>query len=148
VPVHLDPFMEGRGRPGESGPIDGKNRRSLYVSVPRNFLSPFFKVFDRPIPFTTQGRRSVSNVPAQSLTMMNDPLFEELAERWAKRVLEEREVTPLERIRTLYLEAFSREPTQSETERLITFLGERDDEAIWADVCHVLFNVKEFIYLN
>ena len=148
VPVHLDSFMEGRGRPGKSGPIDGEDRRSLYISVPRNFLSPFFKVFDRPIPFTTQGRRSVSNVPAQSLTMLNDPLFEELAERWAKRVLGEREVAPPERIRALFLEAFAREPSQAETERLISFLGDRDDEAAWADVCHVLFNVKEFIFLN
>jgi hypothetical protein len=148
VPVHLDPFMEGRGRPGQSGPIDGKNRRSLYISVPRNFQSPFFKVFDRPIPFTTQGKRSVSNVPAQSLTMMNDPLFDELAERWAKRLLKEEGTTAPERIQTLYLEAFSRAPTQRETERLVSFLGERDDEAAWTDVCHVLFNVKEFIFLN
>ena len=148
MPVHLDPFMEGRGRPGQSGPVDGKNRRSIYISVPRNFLSPFFKVFDRPIPFTTQGRRSVSNVPAQSLTMMNNPLFEELAERWAKRVFGVERETPDELIESLYLEAFSRRPTQDETERLVTFLDGRDDEATWADVCHVLFNVKEFIYLN
>ncbi|MCH2105093.1 MAG: DUF1553 domain-containing protein, partial [Planctomycetes bacterium] len=148
VPVHLDPFMEGRGRPGKSGPVDGERRRSLYISVPRNFLSPFFKVFDRPIPFTTQGKRSVSNVPAQSLTMMNDPLFEELAERWAKRLLQEGEATAPERIEALYLEAFSREPTADETERLLAFLDGRDDEDAWADVCHVLYNVKEFIFLN
>jgi len=148
VPVHLDPFMEGRGRPGKSGPIDGERRRSLYISVPRNFLSPFFKVFDRPIPFTTQGKRSVSNVPAQSLTMMNDPLFEELAERWAKRLLQDAEATAPERIEALYLEAFSREPTADETERLLAFLDGRDDEGAWADVCHVLYNVKEFIFLN
>ena len=148
VPVHLDTFMEGRGRPGKSGPIDGKNRRSLYISVPRNFLSPFFKVFDRPIPFTTQGRRSVSNVPAQSLTMMHNPLFEELAERWAKRVFGVEREAPDELIESLYLEAFSRKPTREETERLVAFRAGRDDEAAWADVCHVLFNVKEFIYLN
>ena len=148
IPVHLDPFMDGRGRPGKSGPIDGARRRSIYISVPRNFLSPFFKVFDRPIPFTTQGRRSVSNVPAQSLTMMNDPLFEELAERWAERALEEGEVPAAQRIESLYLEAFSRTPTTAETERLLTYLDGRDDEDAWADVCHVLFNVKEFIFLN
>ncbi len=148
VPVHLDSFMEGRGRPGESGPIDGRNRRSIYISVPRNFLSPFFKVFDRPIPFTAQGRRSASNVPAQSLTLMNDPLFEELAERWAKRALMSGPKAPVEIIESLYLEAFSRRPTELETERLQRYLGERDDEEAWADVCHVLINVKEFIYLN
>ena len=152
IPVHLDEFMEGRGRPSQSGPIDGESRRSLYISTPRNFLSPFFKVFDRPIPFTTQGRRSASNVPAQSLTMMNDPLFDELAKRWAKRILESRDEegwrSNEEVINALYLEAFARAPLAEETQELLSFLGDRDDEDAWADLCHVLFNVKEFIYLH
>ena len=149
IPVHLDEFMEGRGRPSESGPVDGEGRRSLYVSVPRNFLSPFFRVFDRPIPFTTQGRRSVSNVPAQSLALMNDPLFEELAERWATQLLDEQGAsTDAERIEALYLAAFSRPPSEHETRRLVAYLDGREDTEAWANVCHVLFNVKEFIFLN
>src|SRR5206468_709075 len=40
VPVHLTDFQQGRGRP-ESGPLDGAGRRSIYLSVRRNFLSPF-----------------------------------------------------------------------------------------------------------
>ena len=57
VPVHLTPFMDGRGRPGSSGPLDGDGRRSLYLDVRRNFLSPMILAFDTPIPFTTMGRR-------------------------------------------------------------------------------------------
>ena len=152
IPVHLDAFMDGRGRPSVSGPVDGESRRSLYISVSRNFLSPFFKVFDRPIPFTTQGRRSTSNVPAQSLAMMNDPLFDELAKRWAKRILKSSEdegwASKENIIKALYLEAFARAPLPEETQRLLSFLGDRNDEDAWADICHVLFNVKEFIYLN
>ena len=74
VPVHLTSFMEGRGRPGQSGPLDGDGRRSLYLNVRRNFLNPMFLAFDAPVPFSTMGRRNVSNVPAQALTLMNDPL--------------------------------------------------------------------------
>ena len=33
-----------------------------------------FLAFDAPVPFSTMGRRNVSNVPAQALTLMNDPL--------------------------------------------------------------------------
>ncbi|MGE0377795.1 MAG: PSD1 and planctomycete cytochrome C domain-containing protein [Planctomycetaceae bacterium] len=45
VPVHLTPFMEGRGRPEQSGPVDGAGRRSLYIAVRRNFAEPFFKPY-------------------------------------------------------------------------------------------------------
>ena len=33
-----------------------------------------FLAFDTPVPFSTMGRRNVSNVPAQALTLMNDPM--------------------------------------------------------------------------
>src|SRR5262249_14703341 len=67
VPPHLTPHMAGRGRPASSGPLDGDGRRSIYLQVRRNFLTPMFLAFDYPIPFTTMGKRSVSNVPAQAL---------------------------------------------------------------------------------
>ena len=31
VEVHLTPFMDGRGKPGQSGPLDGAGRRSIYT---------------------------------------------------------------------------------------------------------------------
>ena len=74
VPVHLTSYMEGRGRPGRSGSLDGDGRRSIYLSVRRNFLNPMLLAFDAPVPFSTMGRRNVSNVPAQALCLLNDPL--------------------------------------------------------------------------
>jgi hypothetical protein len=155
VPVHLTAFMEGRGRPTVSGPLDGDGRRSLYVAVRRNFLSPLMLAFDTPSPFSTVGRRTVSNVPAQALILMNDPLVQQQAARWAKRVLAEN-VPAGERIRGMYLSAFSRPPTEAEERACLAFLQQQaqtsakplDDPAVWADLAHVLFNVKEFIYLN
>src|SRR5262249_43419895 len=47
----LTAHMSGRGRPGASGPLDGANRRSIYINVRRNFLTPMFLAFDYPIPF-------------------------------------------------------------------------------------------------
>ena len=86
---HLTEYMSGRGRPGQSGPLDGDGRRSIYLNVRRNFLTPMFLAFDYPIPFTTIGKRSVSNVPAQALTMLNNPFVLQQAERWGKRVAAE-----------------------------------------------------------
>ena len=85
VEVHLTSFMEGRGRPGASGPLDGDGRRSIYVRVRRNFLSPMMTAFDAPLPFNTTGRRTVSNLPAQALILLNDPLVVE--QRTARRTI-------------------------------------------------------------
>ncbi len=87
VRVHLDEFMTGRGRPSVSGPLDGGGRRSIYLEVRRNFLTPLFLAFDFPIPATAAGRRSQSNVPAQALSLLNDPFVSQQARSWAKRAV-------------------------------------------------------------
>ena len=57
------------------GKSEGKNspRRAVYREVKRNSLDAFLSVFDAPVPSSTKGRRDITNVPAQSLTLMNDP---------------------------------------------------------------------------
>ncbi|MFN3651693.1 MAG: PSD1 and planctomycete cytochrome C domain-containing protein [Armatimonadota bacterium] len=151
----LTPFMEGRGRPASSGPLDGDGRRSLYISVRRNFLTPMFLAFDYPIPFNTMGRRSVSTVPAQALVLMNNPLVVEQTGVWAKRLLAMPELTPEQRVERMYLEAFGRAPTAEERGDALAFVAaqagqyEKEGELrAWSDLCHVLINVKEFIFVN
>ncbi len=161
VPVHLTPFMQGRGRPGNSGPLDGEGRRSLYTSINRNFLSPMMLAFDTPIPFTTIGRRNVSNVPAQALILMNDLFVLDMSKHWAERSLKEQpDLTPEQRIERLYFDAFTRSPTAAEQADDLTFLSEQAKSynlpadrwskhpQVWTDLCHVLFNVKEFVFVK
>ena len=134
VPPHLSPFMDGRGRPSTSGPLDGDGRRSLYVQVRRNFLTPMFLAFDAPVPFSTMGRRNVSNVPAQALTLLNDPLVVELAEAWAGRLLAEGDESVERRIDRLYESAFGRPPTDREVRQCAAFVAERGPSRTVADV--------------
>lgn len=149
VPVHLTAFMEGRGRPGQSGPLDGAGRRSLYAEIRRNFLPPFLLTFDMPIPFNAMGRRSVSNVPAQALTLMNDPFVAEQAALWAERILRHESLSNEEKIEQLFLAAFARRPEERERQQIESFLAsEPDERRAWTDLCHALLNKKEFIYLN
>jgi hypothetical protein len=146
---YLTPFMVGRGRPGASGPLDGNGRRSIYLAVRRNFLNPMFLAFDYPTPFSTRGRRSVSNVPAQALTMMNNPLVVQQAERWAKRVLDAGAREPRQRLERMYEEAFGRLPTTAEADDALAFVrAQGDDLHAWTEFAHVLFNVKEFVFVN
>lgn len=149
VPTHLTEFMQGRGRQG-SGPLDGNGRRSVYLTTWRNFLSPMMMAFDTPSPFNTMGRRSVSNVPAQALILMNDPFVIEQAKLWAKRVLSESPSTAEQRIGRMYQTAFARPPSEAETAAVLAFLAGHDhnDPNIWTDLAHVLMNNKEFIYIN
>jgi cytochrome c553 len=150
VPVHLTPFMVGRGRPGVSGPLDGHGRRSLYISVRRNFLTPMFTAFDYPTPFSTMGRRSVSNVPAQALTMLNNPLVAQQAELWAKDVVAERHRTPAQRIERMYLASLGRPPSQEEAALALAFVRHYSgaDRQPWTELAHVMFNLKEFIFVE
>ncbi len=153
VPSYLSPFMDGRGRPKESGPLDGDGRRSLYLQVRRNFLNPLFLVFDAPVPASTMGRRHASNVPAQALALLNDPLVIQLAETWAARSLAD-DATDAAQVGRLYQEAFARPPTAEEVGRCVAYLearrsaGPADEKAAWADLAHALFNVKEFVYVD
>src|SRR5262249_32211558 len=112
VPVYLNAFQDGRGKPG-SGPLDGDGRRSLYLAVRRNFLSSFLLAFDTPIPFSTVGRRTVSNVPAQALILMNDPFVHLQAETWAKHIRKQ-PMPARERVQRMYLSAFGRPPSDKE----------------------------------
>jgi hypothetical protein len=144
APVHLTDFQQGRGRPA-SGPIDGNGRRSIYLSVRRNFLSPLLLAFDTPIPFSTVGRRTVSNVPAQALILLNDPFVHQQAGLWAKRVLAEAETFD-DRLSRMYLAAYGRTPAPSEAAACREFIGGSD--AAWVNLAHALFNAKEFIFLE
>jgi hypothetical protein len=146
VPVYLTPFQDGRGRPG-SGPLDGDGRRSIYLAVRRNFLSSFLLAFDTPAPFSTVGRRTVSNVPAQALILMNDPFVHGQADLWAKRVIAAK-ASDAERVRGMYLDAFSRPPTDVELQACVAYLGMAPDVRRWADLAHVLINTKEFYFVN
>lgn len=158
VPVYLTPFMQGRGRPG-GGPLDGNGRRSVYISVRRNFLSPMMLAFDTPQPFNTVGTRSVSNVPAQALIMLNDPLVAEQSKRWATESIKLQPGDAEARLELLFRQAFSRPIRAAEKKLMLGFVQgmaaekEMDKAAvlesveIWTEVCHTLLNMKEFVFV-
>ncbi|MST94099.1 MAG: DUF1553 domain-containing protein [Pedosphaera sp.] len=158
VPVHLTEFIVGRGRPEQSGPLDGDGRRSVYAGMRRNFLSTLMQTFDAPTPFSTVGRRNVTNVPAQSLALMNDPLFHQQAGVWTERLLREtREADAAARVRWLFESAYGRLPADQEIAACLESLRDLrqlhnttdgQSTAVWGDLCHALLNANEFIYVK
>lgn len=83
-------FVSGQLVEQQYGPGFAANRfsprRSVYIRSNRNSLDAFLQVFDAPVPFATTGRRSETNVPAQSLTLMNDPQVIRMARLAGQRV--------------------------------------------------------------
>ncbi|MDE2755925.1 MAG: PSD1 and planctomycete cytochrome C domain-containing protein [Acidobacteriota bacterium] len=162
VPPHISPYQDGRGKP-KSGPLNGNGRRSLYVQVRRNFLTPLFLAFDYPPPISTIGRRGVSTVPSQALMMLNNEFIAGEARDWARRMVAE-ETDPGRRAERMVLEAYGRPPEQRELKDLLQFAasaqdryrglaekeknGESVEQRVWADLGHALMNSAEFIYLR
>ncbi|MEP0345624.1 DUF1553 domain-containing protein, partial [Rhodopirellula bahusiensis] len=171
VPVHLTSFMNGRGRPAKSGPLDGNRRRSIYSAVRRNFLSPMMSVFDTPNPFSTMGRRNASNVPAQALVMLNDPLVRKQSRFFAERAMRE---VPLnlssgsgesapsasdsavdQRIDWMFWTALGRSATDAELNPIREYVQASsaasgttvEDVSLWANVAHAIVNTKEFVFV-
>ena len=55
-----------------------------------------------------------------------------------------------QRIQRMYVAAFARPPERNEIASILSFVEAqraRPENAVWADVAHVLFNSAEFIYV-
>ena len=78
----------------------------------------------------------------------------EQARIWAKKLANISDMN--ERVRQMHLAAFGRPPEPAELQEALAFVESQsktygaapNDERVWADLGHVLFNVKTFIYLN
>ena len=132
-------------------------RRGVYSYFKRGMKYPMFEVFDQPDPNVTCERRSVSTVPTQALTLMNNEFTVQQARFLAERVWQTAGPEQQAQVRAAYRLALSREPNQSEIAANVAFLNRqlaahKSDaspglEAL-ADLSHVVINLNEFLYLQ
>ena len=98
-------------------------QRSVYMEIRRNKLDNFLQAFDAPVPFATKGRRDITNVPAQSLMLLNSNWVITNADHWIRGLFKEYpSLTKTERIQLMYEQAFGVPPTEEELEESIRFL--------------------------
>jgi hypothetical protein len=95
----------------------------------------------------------VSNVPAQALTLMNNPFVIEQARLFGERMLASSMPDDDARVRALYEHSFARPPSDAELSAAKEFLAEQTREGAkpadaWGALAHVLFNAKEFVFVN
>ncbi|MBI3282401.1 MAG: PSD1 domain-containing protein [Acidobacteria bacterium] len=128
-------------------------RRGVYSYFKRGMKYPMFEVFDQPDPNVTCEARSVSTVPTQALTLLNNDFVLQQARAFAARVLGEAGPEQEAQVRRAWLLAFSREPSTGELRDNIAFLdrqmkvqGGSALEAL-TDLCDVILNLNEFVYI-
>jgi hypothetical protein len=119
-------------------------RRSVYVYRKRGLPLPFFEVFDLPDQNLTCGRRNVSTVPTQALTLMNNEWVLRQAARLADRVATEAGPSGDAQVERAYELALGRKPSADERRVGVEFLRTRT----LGDLAHVMLNLNEFIYLR
>ena len=93
------------------GPLDGDGRRSIYIKNNLMEAPKFLGAFNFPGGKVAQGRRDVTNVPAQALALLNDPFVLQQADVWAGRLVARPDDTVEARIDAMFRTALGRPPT-------------------------------------
>jgi hypothetical protein len=154
-----------RDRPWPVNEGADRFRRGLYTALWR--ATPYYalSVFDAPNAQESCTRRVRSNTPLQSLTLLNDPSFVELAQEFAARLMAESDAAPEQRIEAAFVWSLGRMPTESETQLLLelyerqrtALAGEKAaavypketpdpaEGAAWTMVARTMFNLDEFV---
>ena len=152
-PINPPRLVEDAAKRLFSGPLDSNGRRSIYMKMSIMDPPKFLVGFNLPDLKLPTGRRDVTNGPSQALALLNNPLVVQLSEHWAASLVKDGQRTPDERIRVMFIRALGRKPSDKELQRwteAVSSFSESSklmtDKAAWAELAHVLFNLKEFIY--
>ncbi len=134
-------------------------RRSIYSYWKRGLKYPMFEVFDQPDSNVTCERRASTTVPTQALTMLNNGFFLLQAKHFAGRVAGKAGEDEKARVSAAYEIALSRPPSAKELDMNLSFLASQrryhegqnsaaPELAALVDLCDVVLNLSEFIYIN
>lgn len=180
-PSVFPPQLPSISTEGAYGPLkwnvskgEDRHRRSLYTFAKRTAPFAMTATFDAPSGEACVARRDRSNTPLQSLTLLNDEMFLEMA-RALGREAAQADASVQQRATALFRRCLTRPPTEEELAKLIAFykkqaarfdsgeleaaklmdVAEEDltkakqenlnDQAAWAAVARVLMNLDEAI---
>jgi mono/diheme cytochrome c family protein len=153
---------------------EDRHRRSVYTEVRRNGPYAGFATFDAPNREVCTIRRGRTNTPLQAFVTMNDPVFVEAAQAFARRLAAGvKSGDPAAKVRQAYRLALSREADESEVATLTRLHGEAlsvfkadpeaarkmatepigpapegadlTDLAAWTTAANVIMNLDEFL---
>ncbi|MCA9218973.1 MAG: DUF1553 domain-containing protein, partial [Planctomycetales bacterium] len=136
-------------------------RRSVYVYVKRQLQLPLLELFDAPNTSHSCPVRDNSLVPTQSLVLLNDEFVREQAARFADRARHDAGDDARAQVERALWIALGRPPSEQRVIEGVAFVGEQQalleqegmgaeaaGRAALADLCHVLMNLSEFVYVD
>ncbi|MBX3437527.1 MAG: DUF1553 domain-containing protein, partial [Planctomycetaceae bacterium] len=149
-------------------PSEGEDRyrRSLYTFSKRTAPFAAYTVFDAPTGESCIARRNRSNTPLQSLTLLNDEMYLEMARALARTSPRHPEGTSEQHATAIFRRLLTRPPQPQEIEAILSFYREQqkrlengelniaviagsDDasaaDAAWILVARALMNLDEAI---
>ena len=137
----------GQNEPGNSNFTwkdssgDGRYRKSMYTYWKRMLLHPSLASFDAPPRQVCVARRSITNTPRQALVTLNDPIFHECAQAFARRITREHPRAEA-RLEFAFQQCLGRAPDPDEQKKFLEFANREGEEA-WISVATVLLNLDE-----
>jgi hypothetical protein len=135
-------------------------RRSVYSYWKRARKYPMFEVFDQPDTMVSCERRNSTTVPTQALTLLNNEFVLLQSQHFASRVRNASSGSPESEVKTAYNLALSRDPASGEMAANLEFLKQQrahhaaktdgGDAGLRAltDLCNVILNLNEFLYVQ
>ena len=105
-----------------TSPGEDRYRRGMYTFFKRTSPHPNLVAFDCPDSNTTNVLRRSSNTPIQALTILNNEVFIEAAQAFAKRILALESKDDADRMAKALRLCVAREPSGFETQKFVDLL--------------------------
>lgn len=136
----------------QASPPTETSRRSVYMFIKRSLVVPLMTVFDTCDTTAPAGRRDVTTVAPQALTLLNNETIRAESRAIAQGVVAGAE-DDVARAALAWRKTLGRTPSESELRAALRVIGlsgssGASDLDAWTEVCHVLVNTNEFIYVD
>jgi hypothetical protein len=127
------------------------HRRALYTHWQRTFLHPSLLAFDAPTREECTVNRTSSNTPLQALVLLNDPIYVEAAQAFAKDIVANGGKDLNAQLDWAFQRALNRTPDKQER-KIVTDLHKRylarnrgNTEGAMTTVARTILNLHETI---
>ena len=134
-------------------PESHQYRRSIYTFQMRSLIFPLVESFDAATPDSSCAVRFETTLPTQALTMMNGELLNKSAELMAQDVRENAGKSLVDQVNYLWPQVTGQKPGKDDIKTAADFIAKMktlkvNDEKALQQLCLIMLNLNEFIYLD